>query len=109
MNGACPLIYMDRPRSYERRGLRVKRWSYPISVLLFVIVALTWISEVQAQSHSQRHDRSSQTDPVHDHQGGDASGGWEGSSEGIAYSEFNHHFAGLCDVLFGLLLLVYSE
>ena len=27
-------------------------------------------------------------------------GGWEGSAEGIAYSEFNHHFAGLFDVRF---------
>lgn len=27
---------------------------------------------------------------------------WDGSGEEVTYSEFNHHFAGLCDVLFGL-------
>jgi hypothetical protein len=37
-----------------------------------------------------------------DHQGGHTGEGWEGSAEGVAYSEFNHRFAGLCDVLFGL-------
>jgi putative copper resistance protein D len=45
---------------------------------------------------------------TNDQQGGHAGGGWEGSSAGIAYSEFNHHFAGLCDVLFGLAELGYA-
>lgn len=37
----------------------------------------------------------------HDH-GTAAAGGWEGSAEGKAYSEFNHHLAGAFVVLIGL-------
>jgi putative copper resistance protein D len=43
---------------------------------------------------------------MHDH-GGAAAGGprWEGSPEGIAYSERNHHVAGLAVALIGLIEL----
>jgi putative copper resistance protein D len=74
---------------------------------LFVIVPLIWISEAHAQSHSDHYAVSGQAGVPHEHRGhvGET---WEGSSEGIAYSEFNHHFAGLCDVLFGLAELGYA-
>lgn len=44
---------------------------------------------------------------AHGHQGAIVSG-WEGSVQGIAYSEFNHHLAGLCVLLMGLAELIQS-
>jgi putative copper resistance protein D len=38
---------------------------------------------------------------AHEH-AGTASGGWEGPAEGKAYSEFNHHLAGVFVLLIGL-------
>lgn len=99
---------MDYLRSYEPRSFCLKRWSYLIFPLLYVIVSLTWISEAQAQSLSSRQAVLGEAGVTNDHQGGHVGGGWEGSSEGIAYSEFNHHFAGFCDVLFGLAELSYA-
>ena len=99
---------MDYLRSYEPRSFCVKRWSYLIFTLLFVIVSLTPISEARAQSHSGHQAVLDEAGVTNDHQRGHVGGGWEGSSEGIAYSEFNHHFAGFCDVLFGLAELSYA-
>ena len=36
------------------------------------------------------------------HHGADAAGAWEGSAKGIAYSERNHHIAGLMVILMGV-------
>ena len=33
---------------------------------------------------------------------------WEGSTEGKAYSEFNHHLAGLCVIFIGLSEVRYG-
>jgi putative copper resistance protein D len=74
----------------------------PASVLLFVIVPLIWISEAHAQSHAEHQSIAGESDSLNNQSGGHASGGWEGSAEGMAYSEFNHHLAGLFDVAFGL-------
>ncbi|MBX3236183.1 MAG: hypothetical protein KF814_08530 [Nitrospiraceae bacterium] len=42
-------------------------------------------------------------DAHHDHHGaGGGESGWEGSAQGIAYSEFNHHLAGFLVLLIGL-------
>jgi putative copper resistance protein D len=42
-----------------------------------------------------------------DHHGASA-GGWEGSAQGVAYSEFNHHLAGLFVLLMGCAELSLS-
>ncbi|MGE3977190.1 MAG: hypothetical protein AB7F94_06325 [Nitrospira sp.] len=99
---------MDCKRFDERRSFYVTRWFYLASVLLFVIVPLIWISDARAQSHIGHQAVSGEAGLTSNYQGGHAGGGWEGSTEGIAYSEFNHHFAGLCDVLFGLAELGYA-
>ena len=80
----------------------MKEWSNLVFLLLFVLVSLTWISETHAQSHEGHQSVAGESDSISNQPGGHASGGWEGSAEGMAYSEFNHHFAGLCDVVFGL-------
>lgn len=38
----------------------------------------------------------------HDHHAPAVAGQWDGSSEGVAYSEFNHHLAGVFVLLIGL-------
>ncbi|NJL16324.1 MAG: hypothetical protein HC938_03120 [Nitrospira sp.] len=45
---------------------------------------------------------------MHHAHGTQGSGGWEGSAKGIAYSEFNHRFAGLFVLLFGLAELGHA-
>lgn len=81
-------------------SLSMMRWSYLLSGLLIFIVWYTSISVAQAQAPSGHQDVSTETGGTTDHHG-HASGRWEGSPEGIAYSEFSHHFTGLCDMLFG--------
>lgn len=84
------------------------------SVLLYEAVALsivrvsirhapvTGMAAEPAQAQSGHHSVSDRTIATDNHQMGQASGRWEGSPEGTAFSEFNHRFAGLCDVVFGL-------
>lgn len=73
-----------------------------LSIFIFAVLLVTSTSETLAQLHSGHQGVSAQIDDVGEHHTGHAGGGWEGSAEGIAYSEFNHRFAGLCDVLFGV-------
>ena len=73
-------------------SLSMIRWSYLLSSLLIFIVSCTSISVAQAQAPSGHQDVSTETGGTTDHHG-HASGRWEGSPEGIAYSEFSHHFA----------------
>jgi putative copper resistance protein D len=49
---------------------------------------------------AQHHDATPQAS--HQHAAGSAAGQWEGSPEGKAYSEFNHHLAGVFVLLIGL-------
>ncbi|MEK6603911.1 MAG: hypothetical protein AABY69_05855, partial [Nitrospirota bacterium] len=49
---------------------------------------------------AQQHDASPLS--PHDHHAPAAAGQWDGSPEGVAYSEFNHHLAGVFVLLIGL-------
>jgi hypothetical protein len=69
-------------------------------VLLAVLIPGGW--EANAQHPASDHNDVHQTAVTPEHQGTHAAGGWEGSVEGIAYSEFNHHLAGLFTLLLGL-------
>jgi hypothetical protein len=67
--------------------------------LIFVLL-IAW--PVQAQHNVTPHEpesRGSHHASDHDHP---AATGWEGSTEGKAYSEFNHHLTGVFVVLIGL-------
>lgn len=68
-----------------------------IQLLLVVLVLLFLVVSVPAQPHEAA------PESLHHH---DAKAGpgdqWEGSAEGKAYSEFNHHMAGLFVLLIGL-------
>ena len=66
-------------------------------VLLILVVLLTIIPKVRANAPSDVATETEITTAPYGH----TSGRGEGSPESIAYSEFNHHFAGLSDRLFG--------
>lgn len=80
----------------------MKRGKSLLVVLLLVGVLLAWPAAVCAEPASEHQQASLTTGAKHKAHGIERSGGWEGSAEGIAYSEFNHHFTGLSDLLFGL-------
>jgi hypothetical protein len=80
----------------------MKRWSYRLSVLLFVIVSSTCISDVQAQAPSRHQDGSTETSVATTYPQGHASKRGEGSPEETDFAEFNHHVAGFFIVVLGL-------
>ena len=79
----------------------MKRCSWLLPVSLILTLSFTSISDMRAQASSSHQEVSTEISEATDHHQGHGNGRWEGSPEGIAYSEFNHHFAGLCDMLFG--------
>lgn len=65
-----------------------------LSSLAFLMVPNDGIADMGVEAHDSEHE--------HAHSYTVAQGQWEGSLEGIAYSEFNHAFAGIGVVLVGL-------
>lgn len=86
----------------------MNRWSWLLTGSLLLLVWCAGMSAVPAQASSGPSDASTDTHVANDPHQGQASGRWEGSPEGKAFSEFNHHFAGLCDMVFGLAELGYA-
>lgn len=81
-------------RFFVKRPVRATGWAFLLLTLAF---------DIPAESVITQHGDSSQM--AHDH--GDSSGHtagpqWEGSLEGIAYSDRNHHVAGILVLLIGL-------
>jgi len=72
---------------------------YRLMFLYLLMLALVlFVGSVGfAQHHDSSHEPSS-----HDHGAPAAAGQWDGSPEGVAYSEFNHHLAGVFVLLVGL-------
>jgi putative copper resistance protein D len=60
---------------------------------LALLLALSLSASVSAQLHTHEHATAPEADGVLR---------WEGSPDGIAYSEFNHHLAAACVLLIGL-------
>jgi putative copper resistance protein D len=77
-------------------------WRWALTLLILAAVLFTGGMGVYAQHPPSEHDDAHESAIAHEHPGGHAASGWEGSAEGIAYSEFNHHLAGLCTLLLGL-------
>lgn len=86
----------------------MNQWPSLLVVSLLLIASPARSSVVWAQASSGHQNATTDTHSANDHQQGHASGRWEGSHEGKAFSEFNHHFAGLCDMAFGLAELGYA-
>lgn len=84
-----------------------KFWLCLLSVFMLVVIPFNRLSNVQAQpsSHPEISDEGS---AAHSSHGTHAGEQWEGSTQGVAYSEFNHRFAGLFVLLFGLAELGHA-
>lgn len=108
-------------RQVSERPIRASGWAFQLSVLnhplfslmigwfcalsfllLLVSAQVTGIPQAHAQHPASDHNASHETAAAHEQQSAHTVGGWEGSAQGIAYSEFNHRFAGLFIVLIGL-------
>lgn len=107
-------------RKFSVRPIRASGWAFQLSahnqrsfsvmiglLCAFLIPALvgaqvTGIPQARAQYPASDHNASHEMDAAHEHQGAHAAGVWEGSAEGVAYSEANHRVAGLFIVLIGL-------
>jgi hypothetical protein len=81
---------------------RMTRWVALLFVVVVLAVQSPWTANVRAQASSEHHQTSSPADTSNDPRGTHADGRWEGSAQGVAYSEFNHRFVGLFVLLFGL-------
>ena len=78
------------------------RWVSLLSVLALTAALFPWSADVRAQPSSEYHPAFSDAGTTHDSQSEHGNGNWEGSTQGVAYSEFNHRFVGLFVLLFGL-------
>ncbi len=106
------------------RPIRLSGWAFPlhrvflhghvmkwrIVLLSVVLLGLLFGQTAHARepSSSEHHSVSmaaGAASGLHDHHG---SGGWEGSAQGVAYSEFNHRFVGVLVLLFGLAELGHA-
>jgi putative copper resistance protein D len=65
--------------------------------LCLMTLSLMLATFAMAQPHDSSHEPS-----AHHHDAPAAAGQWDGSPEGVAYSEFNHHLAGVFVLLIGL-------
>lgn len=74
------------------------QWTSLLSALVLTAALFFWSADVRAQQDRVSVDAGT-THEQHNEQG---EGNWEGSTQGSAYSEFNHRFAGLFVLLFGL-------
>ena len=68
--------------------------------LRFLWLAVALVLLLASSAHSQQHDPMHQA--PHQHGAATAAPQWDGSPEGKAYSEFNHHMAGVFVLLIGL-------
>jgi hypothetical protein len=80
----------------------MKWWISLLSILVLVGGVVRWLPDACAQPAPEHHHPAITSDTTPNSPSGHARDGWEGSEEGIAYSEFNHRFAGLFVLLFGL-------
>lgn len=87
---------------------RMKQWTCLLFVLVLMVVQSLWGANVRAQSPPEHHKVSTAPGTTNNQHGEHADGGWEGSAQGVAYSEFNHRFAGLFVLLFGLAELGHA-
>lgn len=71
---------------------------YRLGLVCFLMLSLVLLA---AAGFAQHHD-SSHEPSAHQHGSPAAVGQWDGSPEGKAYSEYNHHLAGVFVLLIGL-------
>jgi len=82
----------------------MKWWLGALSLLILPFIHPADVSEATTQHPLSDHNVSYryETAPATEPHRADPDVSWEGSGRGIAYSQFNHRFAGLCLLLIGL-------
>lgn len=88
------------PSSSSRLIVCLRLLGLRLVVLLSLLIPMWDATSVMAQHAEQGHFRVHE-EQTHHHGSGPATE-WEGSARGIAYSEFNHHLAGVFLLLIGL-------
>jgi putative copper resistance protein D len=86
----------------------MKRWRYAFFLLVLVIGSFAPLLDVSAQQQRSQPEGSNEADVPFEPHAAHRDGLWEGSAQGIAYSEFNHRIVGLLNVLFGIFELGYA-
>lgn len=89
----------------------MKQWTFLLSGLALAVILSFLGAVVLAQPPSSSEHHHSASVPADQQQGSDREQGgdqWEGSAQGVAYSEFNHRFAGCLVLLFGLAELGHA-
>lgn len=86
----------------------MKQWASLLLVLVLMVAQSPLGTDVRAQSFSEHHQASAASGTTNNPHGEHADEIWEGSAQGVAYSEFNHRFAGLFVLLFGLAELGHA-
>ena len=86
----------------------MKQWASLLTVLVLMVAQSPWWADVRAQPSSEHHQISVAPGTTNNPHSQHVDGEWEGSGQGVAYSEFNHHFAGLFVLLFGLAELGHA-
>lgn len=88
-------------RLLPNRPIPATGWAFFLLITLLSVITDAAIAQHGDSSHESGY--GAMTDHGHDH-GGTATGGpqWEGSPEGIAYSERNHRLAGVFVLLIAL-------
>jgi putative copper resistance protein D len=86
----------------------MKRCWYAFFLLTLAIGSFACLLDVYAQQQLGHPEGSTGVGAAHDSHAVHRDGLWEGSAQGIAYSEFNHRFAGLMNLLFGLFELGHA-
>lgn len=87
---------------------RMMRWGSLLFVLALMVVQSPRGADVRGQPFSEHHQISVAPGTTNNPHGEHVDGEWEGSAQGVAYSEFNHRFAGLFVLLFGLTELGHA-
>ncbi len=84
------------------------QWASLLFVLALMAAQSLWETDVRAQQFSERHPITNSSRTTNTLHGDHADERWEGSSQGVVYSEFNHRFAGLFVLLIGLAELGHA-
>lgn len=80
----------------------MKPWASALLLLCVIAASSGGTSPLPAQGHSHSDHQSSGNIGIGYEAGPTRDDRWEGSAQGTAYSEFNHRFAGVFVLLFGL-------
>jgi putative copper resistance protein D len=83
-----------------------------LSIACVVLVLIGYVFEIESgwaqHEAGEHHAPPEAAEPHHLQPAANGGSQWEGSAEGTAYSEFNHHLAGLFVLLIGLSELSYA-